>query len=79
MFGAPPAIYWHSRQWHCAFGEVTHRAAIATAVELHRKCFPVCTIANTIEAAGEGGLFFEVRRPAITSRERSGNNRRGTK
>jgi hypothetical protein len=18
MFGAPPEIYWHSRQWHCA-------------------------------------------------------------
>ena len=19
MFGDPPVIYWHSRQWHCAF------------------------------------------------------------
>jgi len=18
MFGAPPLMYWHSRQWHCA-------------------------------------------------------------
>jgi hypothetical protein len=41
MFGAPPLMYWHSRQWHCAlsvvlaFGHVEHLAAIASTFEFH--------------------------------------------